>query len=159
MSQKNIFYIAAATVIVVVIAFILNTWLCMHKGHQKCAVSVTSVPAENVRQPVAYDMNKMQPKTPQAASGAAVSDLKQVYAQFPKEDVGNNIIANWANLKPEDKVKIREGLDKSIKKSEEALRINPMDKSAKHRLVISKVLKKLADDDFNYRTGEEWSLK
>lgn len=157
MSQKNIFYIVTAAAMAVVIIFMLNTWSNMRKRLQKEAVSVTPVSAAKVKGPVAYDMDKMRPKPAQAPSGAAVSDMKQVYAQFPKEDVGNNIIAKWASLKPEDKAEIREGLDRSIKKSEEALRANPADKLAKHKLVVSKALKKLADNDFNYKAGEQWS--
>lgn len=76
--------------------------------------------------------------------------LSQVYEKYPDATVGNNMVASWARVDPEEKKKVQEQLDKEISQAEDALRSDPADKSAKHALFIASTLKKLCKSNFDY---------
>lgn len=83
-------------------------------------------------------------------SGKGPSTLAQVYAKYPDATVGNNIVASWTRVKPEDKEKVYEQLDKEISQAQEKINLDPKDKSAKSALFIASTLKKLCKNNFDY---------
>lgn len=111
-------------------------------------IPVTPTP---VQQPVpetgVYDISKI--KEPLSGSGA--SSLSQVYAEYPKQDAGKNMVELWHGVKPEDKARITEELDKEISASKKMLEEDPKNKKAKHELFIKETLRKLIDNGFDYR--------
>lgn len=92
-------------------------------------------------------------KAPNISPDAA-RNLNDVYTNFSKNDAGPDMVAAWARVKPEEKARFYEGVDKQIAESKNTLAANPSDKKAKHMLFIAETLKKLARDDFNYKIPE-----
>lgn len=105
-------------------------------------------------EPAAYSLEKVKSASGQRAR-VEPADFKEVYENFPKSDVGGNMIEGWARIKPEEKAKIRETLDKDIELSREKLRQDPEDKKTKHLLYIAETLKALTMKDFNIKPGEQ----
>lgn len=108
-------------------------------------------------EPAAYSLEKVRSVSAQKAPAAA-ADIKEVYEKFPKSDVGGDMIRAWARIKPEEKARIHEALEKEIEASKEALRQNPEDKKTKNLLYIAETLKALAAKDFNINPGEHSTL-
>jgi len=81
--------------------------------------------------------------------------MADVYAQYPAEDVGNNMVASWAKVRPEEKAKVIEQLDQQITQAQEALKTNPKDKNAKHVLFVSDTLKNMCKSNFDYSLLEQ----
>lgn len=129
----------------------------MYKNEPKVAPSfLTQKLPRGVSEPAeSYSIDKAKLAAGQTALPVVASDLREVYAKYPKSDVGSNMIENWSKIKPEDKTKIREAMDKDIAESKERLRQNPEDKRAKRLLKISGMMKMLAAKDFNIKAGEE----
>lgn len=121
------------------------------------ATPTTIVAPGEVKEPELYDIDKIKP--PDAPAGAAgkakVVSLAEVYKKYPKEDVGNNIVEGWARVKPEEKEKVIEELDKEIVIAKSRLSENPLDKKAKHALFIAETMKKLCVSNFDYRSIEK----
>jgi len=78
------------------------------------------------------------------------TSLAQVYSQYPAEDTGNNMVASWARVSPQEKIKAIEQLDQQITEAKETLTVNPANKKAKHVLFISETLKKMCKSDFDF---------
>lgn len=97
-----------------------------------------------------------QPEKPMGVIVPAenVRNLKDVYANFPRHDAGANMIEAWSRVKPEDKARYMEGVDKQITAAKEAMAVNPSDKKAKHMLFIAETMRKLAENGFNYSAPE-----
>jgi len=74
----------------------------------------------------------------------------KVYSQYPAEDTGNNMVASWARVSPQEKIKAIEQLDQQITEAKETLTVNPANKKAKHVLFISETLKKMCKSDFDF---------
>lgn len=88
-------------------------------------------------------------------AGDGPSTLAQVYAKYPDATVGNNIVASWARKRPEDKERVYAELDKEIVQAQDALKADPKDGDAKHRLFIASTLKKLCKNNFDYNFLED----
>ena len=76
-------------------------------------------------------------------------DLVSVFERYPKEDVGDDMHKAWARFLPEDKAKLTNGIDKKITECQDALSIDQNDRRAKSALKVSRMLKKLIDNEFN----------
>lgn len=149
------------TDIILAVSFVLISIAVFRGCHQdRSRPSGSVLPAQLPQEasepvhPTVYRLDKIKSAGTSSAPGE-VNDLKAAYEQYPKSDAGGNIIEGWSKVKPEDKVKIREALDRDIETSEEALRMNPDDKKAKSLLSISRMLKELASRDFNITPGEQ----
>lgn len=92
---------------------------------------------------------------PAAVRSGPPADLRDVYASHPRADTGADVVAGWARLKPEEKAKFNDGIDRQIEESRKALEANPDDKKARHQLFISETVKKLAADGFNYKLPQK----
>lgn len=116
------------------------------------AKAVSQVPAGQAVAPVVV-------KTTDAAEAVIppenIRDLKDVYANYPKEDAGSNMIEAWARVKPEDKAKYIEGVDKQIEEAKGMLAADPSNKKAKHMLFIAETMRKLTENNFNYSAPQE----
>lgn len=153
MDAKNIKYINMALGIAVLLALILLFRTISYMVPREKALSGVTAPAQGhraVEGPAAIETRK----TPSISPDAARS-LGDVYANFPRTDTGSNMVEAWAKVKPEEKAKFNEGVDKEIAGAKEALASDPADKKAKHMLFIAETMKKLAADDFNYKIPEE----
>jgi gas vesicle protein len=80
--------------------------------------------------------------------------LSQVYAQYPKEDVGKNMVASWAMVSQKEKEKVFEQLDKQIEQSMEAIKVNPEDSQARQILFIAETLKSMCKNNFDFNLIE-----
>ena len=150
MNNRQIWYIFGALlvgfIILVIASQIVLRPASMGASVKPVGLPEATGPATEEPAPAIHDINAM--KQPIAQESA---DLKGVYANFPKSDVGGNMVEGWAKVKPEDKAKFVEELDKRISESNERLATNPDDKNAQHSLFISETLKNLAKNDFNYK--------
>ena len=104
--------------------------------------------------PTAYKLDKFKSADTRPLPGK-VGDLREAYDRYPKSNAGGNIIEGWSKVKAEDKVKIREALDKDIETFKEVLTIKPDDKKTKSQLFVSRTLKELISRDFNIKPGEQ----
>jgi len=77
--------------------------------------------------------------------------MEDIYKNFPKEDVGENMVEAWARVKPEEKTRLIEGLDGKIADCKDILKTNPSDKRTLVLLSVTESLKKLTLCDFNYK--------
>lgn len=87
---------------------------------------------------------------PPVVKTSGVRSLKDAYANFPKKDVGDDMIEGWSRVDPKDKAKLIETLDEQIVRAREALNADPNDKRAKGMLRVSEGLKRMTSQDFNY---------
>jgi hypothetical protein len=120
------------------------------------APQVSKAATEPVK-PAGYSLENIKSESGQKIS-AEPGDLKEVYEKFPKSDVGGNMVEGWARIKPEEKARIREALEREIETSKETLRQNPEDKKTKNLLHIAETLKALAAKDFNISPGDQSAL-
>jgi hypothetical protein len=147
--------------IVLVVCFLFIVIAIVRGCHQNASTPSGAIlppqPPKEASEPVKptnFRLGKAKSAGALAAPGE-VNDLRGAYEQYPKSNAGGDIVKGWARVKPEDRTKIREQLDKDIETSEETLRVNPNDKKAKGRLFISRTLKELALKDFNIKPGEQ----
>lgn len=98
-----------------------------------------------MREPI-YEIEKLR------TANVKPRNMDEVYKAFPKEAAGDNMIATWDKVNPEDKKKFSDTIDKEIKTAKERLAANPGDREAKAKLFISDTLKKLAANGFNYNS-------
>jgi len=157
MKQKYQYVVMAAIAVFIFLTVILPLWRPQKplKAQRNSIAPVAAPPApsgESIapsiedlkgRLGVGTDSYKKEPAT-----------LAQVYARYPAEDAGGNMVAAWARVKPEEKTKAIEGLDRQIAKTKEALEIDPADKKAKHILFIYETLKKMYKSDFDFNLLE-----
>lgn len=153
MDSKSFRYINIALGIAVFIALmlLLRTICCVMPREEVPVGPSVSVQGPRALEGVAVVEAQ---KTPSISPSEARS-LGDVYANFPKEDAGSNMIEAWKRVKPEEKAKFNEGIDKEIATAKELIASDPSDKKAKHMLFIAETMKKLAADDFNYKIPEE----
>lgn len=103
-------------------------------------------------QEIIYDISRI--KREEVKTVREAKDLNEMYANFSKGDVGDNMVEAWAKVNPEDKAKFMGVLDKKIETSRALLKANPQDKKAKGMLFISESLKNMALNNFNYKIVE-----
>ncbi len=103
-------------------------------------------------QEVIYDISKI--KQERIKTFKEAKDLNEMYMNFSKGDVGDNMVEAWAKVKAEDKAKFIGVLDKKIETSKTLLKANPQDKKTKGMLFISESLKNMALNNFNYKIAE-----
>lgn len=98
-----------------------------------------------------YDIDKVKKNVSAAGSNIKYSDFEDMYKNCDRTDVGGNMVQAWSRVKPEDKAKLSDGFDKQIVAAEETLKTEPANKHAKNLLYISKQLKKMSVEGFNYK--------
>lgn len=79
-----------------------------------------------------------------------VTQLSEIYRTHPQWDTGGNMAEAWSRVKPEEKARMMEELDKKIAVAKEQLVADPANKKAKHILFITETVKKLAENGFDY---------
>lgn len=150
MSKKDINIILIALVVAAAIFFVGK----QNPFVKSVEVKVISAPIQPGTQPVEqrqiYDIDKIRAQK-EALPKGKVTDLASLYANYPKERTGENIIEAWTRISPEDKAKFTKGLTEEIEKSKEKIKINPDDSRARAKLLISENLRKLALNNFNYK--------
>jgi|GEM_PF-1972264 len=146
MKNKFIIYSIGVALIALIIVIIAVTIPLLQRPKIELPKTSPIVREKPVSKTI-YDIDKI--KGPAPAQGLE-SSLGQVYQNYSDEDVGRNMSEGWARVKPEDKKKLMEDLDKNISESKRALEEDPKNKDAKHKLFISETLKKLAASGFNY---------
>jgi hypothetical protein len=119
----------------------------------QAAIPRKITPSVTIPQRGVYDINAA--KTRVSGAGKEMTDLAEVYQTFPREDAGDNITANWARMKPEDKARFKEEFDKNILQAKETLKTNPQDRRAKALLIIASSLRNMADNDFNMKLNSQ----
>jgi len=139
--------------LVFVLAAMLKPFFIGSKKTESVSVKPKKLPmvdTRSVRQ--VYDIDKVKKSVSQTVQpDKKFSDLKEMYKNCNKRNVGGNMVESWARVKPEDKSKVSEGFDKQIVIAQKALKENPSDKHAKNMLRISEMLKKMSADGFNYK--------
>lgn len=108
---------------------------------------------EITEQPV-YDIDKIR-SGGRKLTETELKDLADVYANYPAEDVGDNIITGWSKVDPKDKEKMIDGINKQIEAHRETLQRNPDDKRARNLLKISESIKNMALNNFNYKLEKQ----
>jgi hypothetical protein len=97
------------------------------------------------------------PAEPRVYSKEPASDLREMYKNFPEEDVGDDMPREWEGFGAEDKLKLTEVLDGQIDAAKKSLELDPGDRKARSKLFISESLKALALNGFNYKVEAEKS--
>ncbi len=153
MKNKNLLFlnIALVIILIIVIRFIFVNFgsapkqasLTRPEGAQKVAPLQAQAPETSL------DIGKVKPQGPEIQAGGAQT-IEDVYKNYSTEDVGENMVAIWSKVNPEDKAKFMETMDKQIGQAKEALVANPDDRRAKSLLTISESLKKAAANNFNF---------
>jgi len=147
--DKSLVYINIALFIALIflVFAIKQSIFCPVKGAEPAfkAAMPQAVQKEASPEP-GYDISKI--KSSGLSAGEQPKSLDDVYANFSKEDVGENVPLEWTKINPADKVKFTQGLDKEIAASKEILKSDPDNKKAKNLLAISEMMKKLAATGF-----------
>ena len=149
--EKNLLVINVILLIVLtaIIVFLYRVWRLTPPATGKKAVSALPAPVRpHMDEIPAYAPEGGEAAMPQAE--ILPKNVEDIYANFPAEDVGVNIMKSWSEVRPEDKVKLTEGLDKRIASCRDELAIDPDNRKARQMLAISESLKKLVSNDFNY---------
>lgn len=153
MKQKYLYFIVAGLIIsvlaIITFANIRSAMLSRQANVSGAVSQVTPVVSEESMAPSIEDI-KDRPSQESRLSKKEPTSLAQVYSQYPKEDTGGNMVASWAKVSPEEKARVYEQLDQEIASAQEALKVNPADKKAKHILFISETLKKICKSNFDY---------
>ncbi len=146
----NLLYIniVLAMVLIAIIFFIIKPLVMTPAGKVATAVIREKSSAGQVA-PTTYDIDKV--KQQEGYAGKEPATLKEMYENFPKSDVGGDAPQAWKRVSIADKEKIAQGLDNEIEKAKDILKTNPEDKNAKNMLFIAESLKKITQEDFNYR--------
>lgn len=152
MNGKNFKYINIALTVAIVAALALLARTTARFIFPAPRVETTSQPT--ARQVMPMEIEQTTKAVSPAPSPENIRDLKDVYANYTKEDAGSNMIEAWSRVKAEDKAKYIEGVDKQIAESKGVLAANPSDKRAKHMLFIAETMRKLAENNFNYSADE-----
>jgi len=140
--------IALSIALIVIILLIIRTLIIVPAG-KTTAVVAREKPVPSSSMPTTYDIDKV--KQEEGYSGKAPADLKEMYENFPKSDVGNNAPEAWKRVSIADKEKIEQGLNIEIEKAKDTLKTNPEDKHARNILLMAESLKKITQEDFNYK--------
>lgn len=152
MKQKYLYIIAAVVVISVCLVVILPIWRSQILPKKKQNSIVTGVaPVAPLKESISPSIEGVNGRLHEGAKPSLKepTSLAQVYSQYPAEDTGNNMVASWARVSPQEKVKAVEQLDQQITEAKETLKIKPSDKKAKHVLFISETLKKMCKSNFD----------
>ena len=152
MKQKHLYLIVAVAAMIICLAIILpllRSRTLLDTQQNKPATGTTAtVQSEESASPAIEDMNGRQVEGA-GSSQKEPTSLSQIYSQYPAEDRGNNMIASWARVSPEEKIKAIEQLDQQITEAKATLKINPADKKTKHVLFIAETLKKMCKSNFD----------
>jgi len=153
MPKKNINTILTIVIIAAAMFFVSKQNYFV-KNIEIRVVSAPILPKAKPAEQQIYDINKLMAQQQDEPKGP-VTDLASVYADYPKERAGENMIEAWGKVSPGDKAKFTKGLAEEIERLKAALKTNPDDSKAKSRLVISENLKKLALNNFNIKFKEK----
>lgn len=150
--EKSLLYINIALFIALIFLVIAvkQSFFCSFKKAAP-GTAVQQVSAQAVTKAAiepGYDISKI--KSSGAPSREQPKNLNEIYANFPKEDVGESVPDAWTKVSAADKLKFTQGLDKQIAASRELLKSDPSNKKAKNLLAISEAMKKLAASGFAY---------
>lgn len=153
MQQKHIYITIVILIILafsVIILFSVRSSLIQLQQPiaPKSTADVVPVVSEQIAGPSIEEVSG-RPQTEKKVHEKPPATLSEVYAQYPKEDTGANMVESWAKIRPEEKARVFEQLDQQIAQAKEALKANPVDKKAKHLLFISENLKKICKSNFN----------
>lgn len=152
--KKNDLKLINLIVSIVLIAVVFYIVRPLMRSSDKVQINKVSAPiamsGSEDEEKTLYDIDKIRPEKPKAQNVNA-EDLATVYANYPKEDVGDNMSETWSKVNPEEKTKLLQGVDTKISEAREKLKLDPNDKKAKAMLAISESLKNMAANDFNYK--------
>ena len=154
MEEKKLTYInfTMFIILIVVVFIIFRPIGFVPKKVEIKTAAVKPIVPQNAQsaEPAIYDIDKIKTKD-QKTVNVDAKDLAEVYANYPEEDVGSNIMKNWADADPKDKKDFMDGLDKQIDTHKETVKLEPENKKARNLLKMSETLKKLAQNNFNYK--------
>ncbi|MFH1752669.1 MAG: hypothetical protein ABH875_00640 [Candidatus Omnitrophota bacterium] len=78
-----------------------------------------------------------------------MSRFERTFVENPREDVGGNVVEAWRNLPPEEAEQVKTKIDSDIQELEFKVKRDPEDEVARHKLKVSKLMKKLVDSGFD----------
>jgi hypothetical protein len=139
--DKNTARIINVVLIIFICAFVVIEFNWFRAQMRKPMPAAPPV-EEEIGERVEYTVVEEEKKRP-------ASDFERMFEENPKEDVGGNIVEAWRNVPKETAAKLSGDLDDNIEKLEKELRRNPDNKKARHKLKVTKLMKKLAESDFD----------